>query len=129
MIRKFRKPVKIWLITEQKCNATQRTTHWGFSWGEFTTSLTTFPGNQEMWIWKPCCYTIILYTVWRGHIGDSVFISSPGRCLSVVHRKPSHLNLLLWTKLNQIWLGRPMDGPLSKLCLTVLPFNQNCNHY
>ena len=47
---------------------------------------------------------------------------------SVVRRKLSHLNLLLWnlwTKLNQTWQGWSLSGSLSKLCPTASPSIQD----
>ena len=52
----------------------------------------------------------------------------PSVRLSVVCRKLSHLNLLLWnpwTELNQTWQGWSLGGSLSKLCPTVPPSIQD----
>jgi hypothetical protein len=62
------------------------------------------------------------------------FFSPPGHVsfchhlASVVHRKLSHLNLLLWnpwTKLTQTWQGWSLGGSLSKLCPTDPPSIQD----
>jgi hypothetical protein len=52
------------------------------------------------------------------------FVSFCHHLASVVRRKLSHLNLLLWnawTKLNQTWQGWSLGGSLSKLCPTDPP--------
>ena len=62
------------------------------------------------------------------------FFSPPGHVsfwyhlASVVRRKLSHLNLLLWnpwTKLTQTWQGWSLGGSLSKLCPTDPPYIQD----
>ena len=77
------------------------------------------------------------YRVWCSifyfKLVDCILFSSPGQgqvsfchhLASVVRRKLSHLNLLLWTKLNQTWQGWSLGGSLSNLCPTDPPCIQD----
>ena len=73
--------------------------------------------NFNFWLncYKSCSF---LPHLAKGHVSFCHHLAS------VVRRKLSHLNLLLWdpwTKLNQTWLGWSLGGSRSKLCPTDLP--------
>jgi hypothetical protein len=70
----------------------------------------------------------ILAHLAKGHVSFCHHLASVRRRPSIVRRKLSHLNLLLWnpwTKLNQTWQGLSLGGSLSKLCQTDPPSIQD----
>jgi hypothetical protein len=71
------------------------------------------------------CKFILIYNtcLFLAHLAKG-HVSFCHHLASIVRRKLSHLNLLLWnhwTKLNQTWQGWSLGGSLSKLCLTASP--------
>ena len=69
------------------------------------------------------CYIAYIFSS-PGKRPGELLPSLGGRHPSVVRRKLSHLNLLLWnhwTKLNLTWQGWSLGGSLSKLCPTAPP--------
>jgi hypothetical protein len=74
--------------------------------------------NFNFWLncYKSCSF---LPHLAKGHVSFCHHLAS------VVRRKLSHLNLLLWTKLKQTWLGWSLGGSRSKLCPTDPPSIQD----
>ena len=67
--------------------------------------------------WEP-----LVYLTWTKAMWAFAITWRPSVRQSVVRRKLSHLNLLLWnrwTKLNLTWQGWSLGRSLSKLCLTA----------